>query len=112
MRILKYRYKGGRLTNHQQGSAASAAKFFTERQIIMKKVISIIISILLIAALAAPAVFAAGEQKTHNYDDYINYRDPLANTYRRLTEDKKLKVVYFGGSVTAGYGSSNAGLYS
>lgn len=112
MRILKYRYKGGRLTNHQQGSAASAAKFFTERQIIMKKVISIIISILLIAALAAPAVFAAGEQKTHNYDDYINYRDPLANTYRRLTEDKKLKAVYFGGSVTAGYGSSNAGLYS
>ena len=70
----------------------------------MKKVISIIISILLIAALAAPAVFAAGEQKTHNYDDYINYRDPLANTYRRLTEDKKLKAVYFGGSVTAGYG--------
>ena len=38
---------------------------------------------------------------------YIHYRKPLTNTYRKLTQDKELKVVYFGGSVTAGYGSSD-----
>ncbi len=46
------------------------------------------------------------------YADYINYRKPLTNTYKKLTEDKELNVVYYGGSVTAGYGSSNAETYS
>ena len=40
------------------------------------------------------------------YADYIRYRKPLTHTYKRLTEDKELNVVYFGGSVTAGYGAS------
>lgn len=53
------------------------------------------------------------EQNDGNeYADYINYRKPLTNTYKKLTEDKKLNVVYYGGSVTAGYGSSNAEQYS
>ena len=43
---------------------------------------------------------------------FIHYRRPLANTYRKLTRDKKLNVVYFGGSVTAGYGSSDKEQYS
>lgn len=47
----------------------------------------------------------------HDYADYIQYRKPLTNTYQKLTKDKQLKIVYFGGSVTAGYGSSN-GSYS
>lgn len=46
------------------------------------------------------------EQNT--YGDYINYRKSLANTYKRLTEDKELNVVYYGGSVTNGYGASNS----
>ena len=41
------------------------------------------------------------------YNNYIKYRNTLANTYSKLTKDKKLKVVYFGGSVTVGYGASN-----
>ena len=40
--------------------------------------------------------------------DLINYRAPLGHTHRRLTEDKELRVVYFGGSVTAGHGSSDS----
>ena len=47
----------------------------------------------------------SGEQ--HKYDDFINYRGMLGNSYSRLTEDKELTVVYFGGSVTAGHGASN-----
>ncbi len=35
-----------------------------------------------------------------------HYRDTLGHTYKRLTEDKALSVVYYGGSVTAGYGAS------
>lgn len=44
--------------------------------------------------------------------EFIYYRRPLVNTYRKLTQDKKLNVVYFGGSVTAGYGSSDKEKYS
>ena len=47
------------------------------------------------------------QPKTGKYNDYIKYRDTLGNTYKKLTSDKKLKVVYFGGSVTNGYGASN-----
>lgn len=58
---FKISVQGGSAIQSSAGKCGiMAAKFFTERQIIMKKVISIIISILLIAALAAPAVFAAG----------------------------------------------------
>ena len=41
------------------------------------------------------------------FSDYIHYRAPLLHTFRRLTEDRELTVVYFGGSVTGGYGASN-----
>lgn len=54
------------------------------------------------------------------YADYIFYRGDynpklkdnkysgaLSNTYSKLTNNKKLKVVYFGGSVTAGAGASD-----
>ena len=37
---------------------------------------------------------------------YIEYGKSLQNTYTRLKKDKKLKVVYMGGSVTNGYGAS------
>lgn len=46
------------------------------------------------------------------FGDFINYRTPLTHTYTRLTQDKELKVLYFGGSVTAGTGSTSAGTYS
>ena len=42
------------------------------------------------------------------YDDFINYRNYLTNTYKKITEDKELKVLFFGGSLTQGYGSSDA----
>ena len=42
-----------------------------------------------------------------NYSQYINYRRPLNNTYKKLTEDKELTVAYFGGSVTNGSGKAD-----
>ena len=45
------------------------------------------------------------------FNEYNNYRKPLTHTYKKLTEDKELTVVYFGGSVTAGYGSSDPAKY-
>ncbi len=39
---------------------------------------------------------------------YINYKfEYLANTYAKLTQDKKLNVAFMGGSVTDGTGASN-----
>ena len=55
-------------------------------------------------------VFAAepvANHKLSEYKDFITYNEPLTNTYNRLTKDKELNVVYFGGSVTAGYGATN-----
>ena len=49
---------------------------------------------------------------TNVYGDYIEYRRPLTNTYNKLTKDKELNVLYFGGSITAGYGSSDSSKYS
>ena len=43
---------------------------------------------------------------------YITYRHPLTHTHEKITKDKKVKVAYFGGSVTAGFGSTNGSLYS
>ncbi len=45
--------------------------------------------------------------KSNNYSYCIKYRTPLTNTYNKLTKDKKLNVVYFGGSLTNGYGCDN-----
>ena len=42
----------------------------------------------------------------NEYTEYTKYRKPLNNTYKKLTEDKELKVAYFGGSVTNGSGNS------
>lgn len=42
------------------------------------------------------------------YGKYINERTPLYNTYKRLNEDKSLNVVYFGSSVSAGHGATDA----
>ncbi|MBQ8213805.1 MAG: hypothetical protein IJZ80_07325 [Clostridia bacterium] len=44
--------------------------------------------------------------------NYINYRASLYHTFQKLTQDRELTVVYFGGSVTAGYGSSDSNEYS
>ncbi len=38
----------------------------------------------------------------HDYNDYIEYREPLKNSYTKLTQDKKLSVAYLGGSITLG----------
>lgn len=42
------------------------------------------------------------------YSNYINYRSPLKHTYDCLMQDNHINIVYFGGSVTAGYGSTDA----
>ena len=52
------------------------------------------------------------EMKQIDLMDYINCRAALSHTYKKLTEDKELTVVYFGGSVTAGHGSSSPEKYS
>ncbi len=52
------------------------------------------------------------EAKSDKYSSYINVRNGLGNTFSKLKNDKELNVVYFGGSVTSGTGSSNNELYS
>ena len=47
------------------------------------------------------------ENRTHVFDSYITYASSLQNTAKKLHDDKKLTVAYFGGSVTAGYGASD-----
>ena len=51
-------------------------------------------------------------EKTAVYEKDIAYRAPLANTLYRLEKDKELRVAYFGGSVTVGYGASDTEKYS
>ncbi len=46
------------------------------------------------------------------YTECIDYRTPLTNTYNKLTKDKELTVVYFGGSLTNGYGCTDRNKYS
>lgn len=41
----------------------------------------------------------------NQYKDYITYGAPLTHTYKKITQDKQITVLYFGGSVTQGYGS-------
>ncbi len=48
------------------------------------------------------------EEQTTSRNEYINYRRDLSNTYSKLINDKEINVVYFGGSVTAGYGVDDA----
>ncbi len=77
----------------------------------MKRVLCSALTVLLIIMLMAPCA-AAAPQKLNAFEKYIQYRDPLTHTYKCLTEDKELNVVYFGGSVTAGYGSTDGNHYS
>ena len=49
------------------------------------------------------------DNRTHEYDNYISYRKPLQNAVTKLKEDNSIKIAYFGGSVTAGYGASDFG---
>ena len=48
----------------------------------------------------------------NRFKDYIFYRDSLRNTYTKLTQDKSLRILYYGGSVTAGTGATNMNVYS
>lgn len=43
-----------------------------------------------------------------DYSKYITERDDLSNTLYKLNTEKKLNIVYLGGSVTAGAGASGA----
>jgi hypothetical protein len=73
----------------------------------MKKIVSFLTVICITLSLN---VFAAAPVLNHKegvYKDFINYNAPLTNTYKRLTKDRELNVVYFGGSVTAGFGATN-----
>ncbi len=50
--------------------------------------------------------------KSDDYTACITYRTPLTNTYNKLTKDKELTVVYFGGSLTNGFGCTDINKYS
>ncbi len=50
--------------------------------------------------------------QSNNYTDCIEYNTPLTNTYNKLTKDKALTVVYFGGSLSDGYGCSDKNKFS
>ena len=74
----------------------------------MKKIIAVLLILCVVLSLGVPT-FAAepvANHKLNTYKDYITYNSPLTNTYKRLTDDRELNIVYFGGSVTEGYGVS------
>ncbi len=58
------------------------------------------------ATLFAREVYDTVNQ-LHEYDDYINYRENLVNSYNKLTKDKELTVAYLGGSITLGRNYEN-----
>ena len=49
---------------------------------------------------ARPEFDAASEE--NEFDNYVNYREALSNSYTKLTEEKELTVAYLGGSITYG----------
>ena len=49
---------------------------------------------------------------TKSYVRFFTQRTPLFNTKYCLEKEQKLKIVYFGGSVTAGYGASQPDRFS
>ncbi len=72
----------------------------------MKKIIAVLLTLCVVLSLGVPT-FAAEpvtNYKLNTYKDFITYNAPLTNTYKRLTEDRELNIVYYGGSVTEGYG--------
>ena len=76
----------------------------------MKKIIAVLLILCVVLSIGVPT-FAAepkASHKSNNYKDFITYNAPLTNTYKRLTEDKALNIVFFGGSVTAGFGARDA----
>ena len=75
----------------------------------MKKIIAVLLALCVVLSFGIPT-FAAEPKANHKlkaYGDYITYNAPLTNTYKCLTEDKALNIVYFGGSVTVGIGAKN-----
>ena len=85
----------------------------------MKKRILAFSAVLMILAslfaMGIPASAASTPKANYKYNafsKYIEYRQPLTHTYTCLTQKKELNVVYFGGSVTAGYGSNDGSKYS
>lgn len=61
--------------------------------------------IMLVGMLAAPT----SASETEDYGRYVFDRDELENLIYKLRVEKKLNIVYLGGSVTDGYGSSAGG---
>ncbi len=51
-------------------------------------------------------------QTPSEYSAFIQKRTDLSNTYNKLTNDKKLTVAYFGGSVTVGHAASDRSKFS
>lgn len=51
-------------------------------------------------------------EKTALYEKEITHRAPLADTLYKAEHDRKLRVAYFGGSVTVGYGATDTEKYS
>lgn len=61
---------------------------------------------LMALTLLAPSAgaFTATAVAPSDYAEYINYRRDLSNTYAKLKRGEEVNIVYFGGSVTNGYG--------
>ncbi len=99
----------------------------------MRKLFSLLLAALLVVSLVACGGTADPDSSTpsetqkpisetvekpmtnyqfNDYTDCITYNTPLTNTYNKLTQDKELTVVYFGGSLTDGYGCSDKEKFS
>lgn len=94
----------------------------------MKQIISLFLTF---AMLTAPAAGLRNYEDSKNKDstsiehsffnndltkdrfsDFFEYNAPLSNTYHKLNNGEELNIVFFGGSVTAGFGSTEPDKYS
>lgn len=72
-----------------------------------KKFVSLLM-ICIMTVCAIPVIAAETEQKDEVTDvsSYIDYRNPLKHTLDKVEKNETVNVVFFGGSVTAGYGAT------
>ena len=73
----------------------------------MKKIISVLLMVVIVFSLFTTATSVSAAQK-NEYKDFINYRgQDLQNTYAKLQNNQPINVLYMGGSVTEGVGSTD-----
>lgn len=75
----------------------------------LKKVLCAVLTVIMLFSVCILPTMTVSAAKTNNYSNYIKYRgNDLSNTYAKLKNGEEVNILYYGGSVTNGYGASDA----